>query len=499
MKAWFRSIRWRLQAWYGLVLWVVLVAFGCTAFLLARENRLRRIDQALEERLSMLMDSMRPGPMRERRAGPGGGRPGPGPRWMEERGEFEGLNPDALRGWRLSPEQAGRFTAGFDEMFYYVIWLPTGERVQASDGAPTDVPMPEAYGRGPQRGARTRGDLREMTLANGRGLRMVVGRSMVTDLAELRHLAWMLMLVGGGVLVLGLAGGWWVATRAIRPIAAISATAHRMTAGSLDQRISVGDTDSELGQLAQVLNATFDRLQAAFARQTRFTADASHELRTPVTVLLSQTQTALSRERTAADYRETLVVCQRTAQRMRQLTESLLALARLDDDTLETRAERCDMQSLAREVVELLRPLATEHRIRLHSELSEAACLGDPHQLSQVLTNLVSNAIAYNHPDGEVAVRVSVNGHDVAVVVADTGQGIAPEHCAQVFERFYRVDPARARAQGHTGLGLAIAKSIVERHGGTIGVTSSEGRGSTFTVRLPLAPDPGPGTPRPKG
>ena len=170
MSTWFRSIRWRLQAWYGLVLFLVLVAFGCTAFLLARENRLRRIDQGLEGRLAMLMDSMRPGPVRERRPGQAGR--GPGPRWLDERLEPDGLNPDALRGWRLSPEEAGRFTAQYDEAFYYVIWLPTGERVQASESAPDDVPMPETFERGRVRVARTRGDLRELALAQRRGLRL---------------------------------------------------------------------------------------------------------------------------------------------------------------------------------------------------------------------------------------------------------------------------------------------------------------------------------------
>ena len=160
------------------------------------------------------------------------------------------------------------------------------------------------------------------------------------------------------MLVLGLAGGWWVATRAIRPIEAISATAVKIAGGDLSQRINAADTDSELGRLAGVLNSTFARLEAAFAQQARFTSDASHELRTPVSVILSQTQTALSRERPAAEYREALEACQRAAQRMRNLTESLLELARLDAGQEPMKQERFDLLRVARECVEMVRPLA---------------------------------------------------------------------------------------------------------------------------------------------
>ena len=148
------------------------------------------------------------------------------------------------------------------------------------------------------------------------------------------------------MLLLGLAGGWWVATRAIRPIEAISATAVKIAGGDLSQRINAADTESELGRLAGVLNSTFARLEAAFAQQARFTSDASHELRTPVSVILSQTQTALSRERTSSEYREALEACQRAARRMRKLTESLLELARLDAGQEPMKRERFDLSRI---------------------------------------------------------------------------------------------------------------------------------------------------------
>jgi heavy metal sensor kinase len=239
-----------------------------------------------------------------------------------------------------------------------------------------------------------------------------------------------------------------------------------------------------------MLNHTFARLQASFDRQAQFTADASHELRTPLSVMLTQTQTALARERTAAEYRESLTACQRAAQRMRRLTESLLTLARLDSGETATRREPCDLGRITSEAVELLRPLAEQQGVSLAVELAPAPCSGDAEQLAQVVTNLVTNAIYHNRPGGSVQVRLASQTGAVALSVCDTGQGIAPEDLPHIFDRFFRADQARSGASGRTGLGLAITKAIVEAHGGSIEVVSELGYGRTFTVRLPGA-EPG--------
>ena len=171
--------------------------------------------------------------------------------------------------------------------------------------------------------------------------------------------------VGGIILLLGLAGGWWLVSRAIRPIEDISATAVKISAGDLSQRINVAEAESELGQLAAVLNSTFARLETAFAQQKQFAADAAHELRTPVSVILTQTQTALNRERTAAEYRETIEACQRAAQRMRQLMESLLELARLDAGQESLKRVRFDFSKMIAGAIELVRPLAEERGVKI--------------------------------------------------------------------------------------------------------------------------------------
>ena len=292
-----------------------------------------------------------------------------------------------------------------------------------------------------------------------------------------------MLAVGGIILLLGLAGGWWLVGRAIRPIADISATAVKISAGDLSQRINVAEAESELGQLATVLNSTFARLEAAFAQQQQFTADAAHELRTPVSVMLTQTQTALNRERSAAEYRETLEACQRAAQRMRRLIESLLELARLDAGQEPMKRMKFDLSQTARDCVELIRPLADERGVKIHCELPPVECHGDAERLAQVITNLLTNAIQYNQANGEVRISAKLQGSMMLLAVSDTGPGISGEDLPHVFERFYRAD--QSRSTGQTGLGLAISKAIVEAHGGTIEVSSQPGAGTTFTVRLP--------------
>jgi heavy metal sensor kinase len=313
----------------------------------------------------------------------------------------------------------------------------------------------------------------------------MVGRSIAPELAELRRFAWRLTAIGAGVLLFGLAGGWALASRALRPIDEISATAVKISVGDLSHRINVADTDSELGRLAAVLNSTFARLEGAFAQQKQFTSDAAHELRTPVAVMLTQTQTALNRERSAADYRETVESCQRAAQRMRRLIESLLQLARLDAGQEPVRRMRFDLSQVARDCVALVSPLADERAVKIHCELSAVDCPGDSDRLAQVIINLLTNAIDYNKPGGEVRLSLQSQNHTVMLTVSDTGNGIAAADLPQVFKRFFRADAARSGVAGHSGMGLAIAKAIVEAHGGSIEASSQPGVGSTFTVRLP--------------
>ncbi|KAF0180881.1 MAG: integral membrane sensor signal transduction histidine kinase [Limisphaerales bacterium] len=503
------SLRWRLQVWHGLLLLIVLVTFGCTAYYLVLDNRLRRVDQELQRRALPLAGMFGrfggPGSAGERppgnfrifrdRVDPGDSAPGeprsPDGKRPEGRSGF-GFGPDGARGsfsgdFRQPPDMPSPFEDAVASGYYIVAWSREGEELRRSTNAPPELSVPEMETAADTALARTRGEFREFALRTRAGSLVLVGHDIAPDLAELRRLGWLLSLVGGGVLLLGLAGGWWLAARAIRPIEDISQTAVKIAGGNLAERIQVTDPADELGRLAGVLNSTFTRLEAAFAQQKQFTADAAHELRTPIAVLISEAQTTLARERTPGEYREAVQECLAVAQQMRRLTESLLDLSRFDSGHERMECKPVDLVALVGETLALVQPLAEQRNVRLAFDPEHATCLGDAQRLGQIATNLLTNAICYNRPGGEVRVRTAATASHVLLEVHDTGQGIAAEDLPHLFERFYRADKARTRSAGHAGLGLAICKAIVDAHGGTLAVTSQPGVGSTFAVRLPAA------------
>ncbi len=491
----FHSIRWRLQLWHGLMLGLVLIAFAATAWRLERATTFQRVDQELERRVGAIVNALRRGgepPVRPPQGPPAEERPSaaqpPGQEPPPPERPAPGPVPgDAAPEIRLPERESSAFDGRADTVSYYVAWGPRGREIARSALAPADVPRPEPVAG--VRESRLRGSLREYVHCTPQADCIVVGRNIGEELAGLRRLASLLVGVGIGVFLFGLAGGWWISTRALRPIGRISATAASISTGDLAQRIPVGNAGSELDELARVLNDTFARLQASFTRQAQFTADASHELRTPVSVVLTEAQAALAHERPAAEYRESLATCQRAAQRMRHLIDSLLTLARLDAGDASASRTRCEIDRVAGDVIALLRPLAEQHGVTLTTRLGPAQCDANAEQLGQVVANLLNNAIYYNHVGGSVTIETAAEPGAAVLTVTDTGRGIAPEDLPHVFERFYRADKARSNADGRCGLGLAITRAVVEAHGGTVHVTSVPGQGSTFTVRLPAAHD----------
>lgn len=503
------SIRWRWLLWLGFLLVCVLSGFGLAVFQLQRLNQFRQIDEELERRVAALSRTLRLGPAFEPSRGwprldgrpgparPEGGRkpapPPPGRGWPEPPRpgtRFDGRPWEAWweqREVHLPPSVAALFDESRSDGFYYAIWSRGGTVLRRSTNCPADITRPEPQVDTLTR-TRTRGTLREGYQFTELGDCVLAGRSIAADLESLRRLVWLLLAAGGGVLAVGLGGGWWLTTRAIQPVEQISAAARRIAAGNLSERIPGAEADNELGRLVTVLNSTFAQLEAAFAQQKQFTADASHELRTPIAVLISEAQTALARPRTAAEYRETIEACLATAQQMRRLTESLLDLARLDAGAATLTRQPVDLAALASACVEQLRSLAAPRRVAIQTQLAPAPCSGDPDRLTQLITNLLTNAIHYNREGGTVQISTGPERGGAKLAVADTGQGIAPEDLPHIFERFYRADKARARSEGRFGLGLAICKAIVQAHGGTIEVSSQPGQGSVFTVWLPAQP-----------
>jgi len=388
------------------------------------------------------------------------------------------------REFRLSFEFANLFDQTQTNAFYFAAWSRDGTLLKSSTNAPAELPIPERP-KDTLTHTRMRGALREAYHFTDMNACVLAGRSVTADLDAMGRFKLLLLAAGGTVLAFGLAGGWWLTTSAIRPIEQISTAASRISAGNLSERIHGADTDNELGRLAGVLNSTFARLEAAFAQQKQFTADASHELRTPLAVLIAEAQTALARERTAGEYRETVEACLDIAQEMRRLTESLLELARLDANHTQIKREPLDLADIARASVERIRPFAQQRNIQIRCDLSPATASGNADQLTLVLTNLITNAIHYNKPNGEIRVTTRTENNSAILTVSDSGIGIAAEDLPHIFERFYRADKSRSRAEGRTGLGLAICKAIIDAHSGSLSVSSQPGLGTTFTVRLP--------------
>jgi len=495
-----RTLRWRLQLWLAALLMLVLTGFCVAVSRLHRISEFQRIDEGLEVRLAQLRTSIREG------SGPVtmGGRPWEGPADHDPRGRGRGGPPPPDRGGALGPEGRERGNLKerpgidtFDEIisqfgssqtkgFYAAIWSPDGFPTFRSPLAPPMLPLP-IWSPAPGRSQiRTRGEYREAYYFTMPGACLLVGQSIRADLDLIARFDRRLYTAGLLVFGLGLFGGWYLTTRAIRPIENISAAARRISDGHLSDRIAVADEGSELGRLAGVLNTTFDRLEAAFTRQRQFTADASHELRTPLTVMISEAQTTLSRPRTAEEYRETIETCLDEAQRMRRLAASLLDLAKLDDGEGVGPKEPVDLGHLSTDTVaKLTATLGAESRVAVHCDCQSAVMVGQPDALTQVVTNLVSNALQYTPPDGEVRVATRTETEGVSLTVTDTGCGVPEEDLPHLFERFYRADKARGRSERHFGLGLAIVKAIVEAHQGTIELQSIVGQGTTVTVRFP--------------
>lgn len=337
-------------------------------------------------------------------------------------------------------------------------------------------------------GFRSLGGFREVAVTGPSGSIVVVGESLEPAYADIRRLAASLSLatlVGAG---LTLPVAIWLRRQLARSLQHIDQTARALAPGQ-PLRIEQASVADEFGGVATALNSAFDRLDEALARERQITSDASHELRTPATTLLAEAHWALDRPRDAATYRRSLEVCVRQAARMKDLVESLLTLARLEAGTMPPQRTAVALGPLVDETMAELQPMAAQHQVTLQHE-GDALVAADRVQMRILVTNLVTNAIRYNRPRGDVRVVVGEAPGGAVLRVSDSGHGLPREVAARVFERFWRADAGRSpRVGGGTGLGLAIVKAIVDAHGGRIAVESEPGRGTTFTVELARSDD----------
>jgi len=441
----FNRIRLSLTLWYVAVLLVIVLAMaGFTYGLMYRSLR-SEVDDSLRDSargIALQID--------ERALNLAVGLPGPGGPPGILAGEGDGHEE--------SEEHLSFFSGGGGDTFYLVL-SPEGQTLLNPlnvrlQGAP-DVAAAQVAASGREAWTTVHsedGDYRLYSLPvveHGRTLAVVqVGRSLEQHQQQLRQLILLLVISGAGGLVLAAAGGLWLAGRALRPV------------------------------------------RESFDRQRAFVADASHELRTPLTLvrgnaeMLAMSPTA----KLAKEDKEYLEGIVRESEHIERLVADLATLARMDEGRLQLQVEPLDLAALVQESGKDARLLAGQRPLDIDVRTDgPLIVLGDAARLRQLLVALLDNAVRYT-PDGGRILLEARRGSDRAEVrVSDTGPGIAPEHLARIFERFYRADPSRSRSRGGTGLGLAIARGIAEAHGGTLNAESEPGRGSTFVLTLPLA------------
>jgi heavy metal sensor kinase len=323
-------------------------------------------------------------------------------------------------------------------------------------------------------------------MAGGRAYQIEIAAPIDPVVAELALVRRAILI--GLPLVLALAGigGYLLAARALRPLHSMAEQAQRITGSTLETRIEVERAAEEVAVLVASFNELLSRLDQSFDSMRRFVADASHELRTPISVIRGEADVALSQERSNGEYRDTLGIVLDESRRLSRLVDDLLNLARADAGHVKLQTHDFYLNELVAECCRTVQGLANGKRLTLECRTgSDLQFTGDEQLLRRALINLLDNAIRYTPAGGKVTATLETGADRVALRVADTGVGIAPADAARVFERFYRAGEARSRQDGGFGLGLAIVKWIAESHHGAVECTSEVGGGTCFTVRLP--------------
>jgi heavy metal sensor kinase len=457
------SIRMRLTLWYVTIFAALLVFFSLFAYTLIRRSLYAQLDGALTVSANNAAAAF----LQEMNEG----------HHTEAESAAEVLRQMALTNFQVAFLSGENVVAATQ----FAIWShpaltgaqgvsrPTLTTVQAPNGEDARmIVLPMTAGG------------REYLIALAMPLRNVAGQ--LEDIRQIFFSTALLALAVAG------AGGWLLARQSLAPVMAMSEQARRIGAGNLGERLRVNNGRDELGRLAAVFNDLLARMGHAFESQRQFTADAAHELRTPLAVIISEADVALSRERQPGEYQESLRVVKDEARRLARVVDDMLDLARADAGAQTLRRDEFYLNDLVDECCRAARSLAGPKRVALCAEPSpDVPYFGDEELLRRMLMNLLNNAVKYTPEGGEVRVSLESQNGRATITVADTGVGLTPEEAERVFDRFYRADKARSRAEGGTGLGLPIARWVAEAHRGSITLHSEPGHGSSFTVTLPPA------------
>jgi heavy metal sensor kinase len=483
------TLRVRLTLWYSIVLALLLLLFSLTSYFLFSRAANRRTDADLTELANSFLVTFQDELKDPEKAG--GLRAAARQAMLEHHvrgdtilivdavGKFAASSADLTPASAPANFFASRALASSSFQNFMVVASQSDQRFQSIAGEKGGF---RAYSR--------------RFSADSQNWLLVILRSLHAQQEMLQQIrvafAWLIPL---GVLLAG-CGGYFLARRSLAPVAAMGKQAERIGAANLHERLEVRNANDELGRLARTFNELLDRLDRSFERQRRFISDASHELRTPVSILRGEAEVALSQlSRSPDEYRESLAVLHEEAQRLARIVEDMFTLTRADAG--EYRLARSDfyLDELAADCVRATRALAQAKNISLAvAAPEEMPVRADEDLLRRMILNLLDNAIKYTPAGGNVSVTCGSVPDGYELSVADSGPGIPAEMQSRVFERFFRADRARSRTgtDGGAGLGLSIARWIAEAHLGRIELARSDATGSKFTLRIPVSSESAP-------
>lgn len=432
-----RSIRFNLTLWYLVVMSVGMAAFGGGTWLVLRQVMLDNRERGLDQRLLA----------------------------MEQFIEHESRGGDLA----AIQEEAREYATGLPAGHGLRVWNSSGELIFERNAV---------GGKLFQR--------RRQFAARGHPVEAELSVPLDDFYKTLSVLGWIMIGLFPLVFVIAAIGGWWLARRALSPVDKMTREARSISARDLKARVSVPGTGDELQRLAEAWNELLSRIESSVRGVTRFTADAAHELRTPVAVIRASAELAMRQDRTPDSYRQTLCKIQHESAEMTELLDQLLLLARGDAGQWQFRFDAVLAGTVIGRLKDVISPLAESKQISLEWNVPDQAGLvwADESALRRLVLILVDNAVKFTPPGGRVAVRLEINPAQCVLEVEDTGCGIGPEHLPHVFDRFYRADPARTIGEG-AGLGLAIARTIVEAHQGAIEAVSAPQGGTLLRIVIP--------------
>jgi heavy metal sensor kinase len=484
-----RSIRLRLTLWYTLLVLSSILLFGILSYYFTSQTLSENLDLSLKNEVQWVRDFIQPQ----------AGKVKPGKHFTEA---MTARKPGVIPPKGALPPQDSSQEADeiWNQIFKHTLQSPKKTYIQFVDRRGTIMYRSDNLGTdslvfsdtvGVNATVITTGWLNgepvRIALARDRNYTYLVGYPLGEIRDLLQSLYAIFLILAPIALTASILGGLALANKSLAPVIDIDTRTRRITAENLDQTLPVTATNDEIGRLTLTINDMIRRLHDSFAQVRQFSADASHELRTPLTIVRGELELALRTPKAPDEYRRVLESTLEEVLRLTSIIDNLLTLAKADQGLYQAEFSEVDLRSLLEELFEDSEVLASRKNIAVSLEAgSPITIVGDRLRLRQLFLNLIDNAIKYTPDGGKVSLAIQRQDGNAIFTVSDTGMGIPRDEIPKIFDRFYRVDKARSRAMGGSGLGLSIAKWIVDLHRGSITVQSEPQNGSVFTVRLPM-------------